>query len=232
MVVGLAAFAGSLSGQEIGKGSTLSIEVLSAGHFLVEQGSWRAEWFLAGVWAPEPPSGRGAGEYRGTDARDAVRRLLREHRVRVVARWQSQGRTMIRASVYRDQDQPLEPVFDLRQPSDDLAEWLTLNGLGVCDRPTAQTRIHGEAVCQAEREARRERRGMHDGGHSTHQSDLWRTVDVGRLADSETSDDIPPELVFFLLTLESMIQEANATSLSANPNLRPLEEDWFYPVKN
>lgn len=125
---------------------------------------------LAGVWVPTPPGGEADAEYRGAEALSFVRTALGSLPARV------------RELEPPDPETGTVPV-QIRLGEEgqyDLAILLADAGLALMERGSSAEAEHLKAIRKAERNARVEQRGMHDGGLRNFQSDrAERTVDLG-----------------------------------------------------
>lgn len=131
------------------------IRVLSGDVLLVEQDGQQLRLELSGIWVPAPPGPGVRGDYRGEEARRSVEEVL------------------LKFPAYIREAEPIRPGQTSIQVrirlgehgEHDLAVLLAKSGLGLMNRTADADPEHLEAVYQAERDARRHQRGMHDGGY-------------------------------------------------------------------
>jgi len=146
------------------------VEVLSGDAILVKEDFAKVRLELAGVWVPTPP-GRGIeAQYMGAEARKFVEEIL------------------LSTPAYIKEVEPPQPGASSRQvrirvgeDGDlDLAVLLADAGLGLVVRTDPTDADHIEAIYQAERNARRGHRGMHDGGYRDFEAHVRQTeLDLG-----------------------------------------------------
>lgn len=130
------------------------VEVLSGDTLLVKEDQRRVRLELAGIWVPAPPAQGVKGQYRGAEARAFVEDIL------------------LTAPAYIKEVEPRRRGADSRkvrirvgeEGEHDLAVLLADAGLGLAVRGDTRDPEHADSIYQAERTARRELRGMHDGG--------------------------------------------------------------------
>lgn len=130
------------------------IEVLSGDTILVKEDYRQIRLELAGIWVPAPPRQGVKGHYRGAEARRFVEEILftTPAYIKEVEPRRSDADTIkVRIRVGEEADL-------------DLAVLLADAGLGLVIRTDSPDPSHVEAIYRAERAARREHRGMHDGG--------------------------------------------------------------------
>ena len=133
------------------------IEVLSGDTILVHENGRRVRLVLAGVWVPRPPSDGRPAQYRGREARELVEEAL------------------LTLPAYIKEVEPPQPgaesiMVRIRVGESaelDLAVLLADAGLALVERTDPTDPEHVDAIRRAERNARREQRGMHDGGYQT-----------------------------------------------------------------
>lgn len=133
------------------------VKVLSGDTLLVTRDGEELRLELAGVWVPAPPTPGVEPEYGGSEALGLVREALftlpayiRE----VGPRTEDEDHVRVRVRVRLGD-----------QGEYDLAVLLAHAGLGLINRSSSSDPDHLEAIYQAERTARLEERGMHDGGY-------------------------------------------------------------------
>ncbi|MBZ0113213.1 MAG: hypothetical protein K8J08_12170 [Thermoanaerobaculia bacterium] len=191
---GLAAVVGWLfvfqaaASTDVGVESGVEVEVRSASVWSVEIENQFADWSVGGIWAPTPSRGESIGEYRADEARKAVQTLLSSHRVTVESDWYEspQRGTTVRLTIDIPADESLLiPIETFEGGSVDFAVLLAWHGLALCDRTTAEDKSHADAICEAEREARRYARGMHDGGFAKHDRERLSLIDIGQLGERQ-----------------------------------------------
>ncbi|MBZ0114492.1 MAG: hypothetical protein K8J08_18660 [Thermoanaerobaculia bacterium] len=163
-------------------------------------GSESQGFALGGVWTPSPSNGRWPGDYRGDEARDRVRALLEDPGTTISRRWNPRGGRepfvgfLVPSPVPAEALGSLDPTAGLSLDRVDLAVLLALEGLALCDRTTAFDSRHADAICVAEREARRRRRGLHDGGFLDSRSRRHDLVEIGELPERRSSaSEQPPD---------------------------------------
>lgn len=130
------------------------VEVLSGDTILVHENGRQVRLVLAGVWVPAPPGDGHTAQYRGREARRFVEEAL------------------LTLPAYIKEVEPPRPEADSimvririgESAEHDLAVLLADAGLGLVIRTDSPDPSHVEAIYRAERAARREHRGMHDGG--------------------------------------------------------------------
>jgi endonuclease YncB( thermonuclease family) len=121
---------------------------------------------LAGLWAPAPPGFGRDEHYMGLAARQFVETVLSSAPAKVaVLPASGDGERRVRVSLGPDDS--------------DLAVKLARLGLAMCDRPSAANSRHADEICAAERLARRDRVGMHDGGFQVFARTNGTVVDLG-----------------------------------------------------
>jgi len=146
------------------------VEVLSGDTILVQENFAQIRLDLAGVWVPAPP-GRGIeAQYMGAEARKFVEEILfnTPTYIKEVGPPRPDGSVhKVRIRVGEDGDL-------------DLAVLLADAGLGLAVRTDPSDPDHIEAIYQAERDARRGQRGMHDGGYRDFEAHVNQTeMDLG-----------------------------------------------------
>jgi hypothetical protein len=163
--------------------------VVSAGRIVAGAGSDSQAFLLGGVWTPSPAAGHWPGDYRGDEARDRVHSLVQKPGTTISRRWNPRGgseplvRLLVPAPSSESPPPSLVGEDEMRLDRVDLAVLLALEGLALCDRTTASDRRHADAICEAERVARRQRRGLHDGGFLDFRS-RRDVVEIGELPET------------------------------------------------
>jgi endonuclease YncB( thermonuclease family) len=163
LVVAVAAVRGTAGAAEL-------VEVLSGDVLVAQSAGERFILKLAGIWVPSPAGGATEPQYRGEEARRYVLDALAEQ-ASIVTDARSSG----------PQGPLLVRVLVGGEGGEDLAVLLAEAGFGMCDRTGAADRAQGDAICSAERRARRERRGIHDGGFQQFEATKNWHIDVGVL---------------------------------------------------
>ncbi len=146
------------------------VEVLSGDTILVKQDAVKIRLELIGIWVPRPPGKGVAAQYRGAEARKFVQEIL------------------FATPAYIKEVEPRQPGARSRkvrirvgeEGELDLAVLLADAGLGLAVRTDPSDPDHLEAIYQAERDARRGHRGMHDGGYRGFEAHVAQTeLDLG-----------------------------------------------------
>ncbi len=116
-------------------------------------------WRVAGIWVATPRPGTRPAEDTGRLGREVVGRLLAADRLEVRRHRRPEGRDRVAQLVVRPpRDLDGRPGAGARE---DLGVFLARHGLALCDRTTALDPVQADAICRAERQARRWRLGMH-----------------------------------------------------------------------
>ena len=178
LLLWLVVTSGVQAADEVNDSST-TVEVVSASKFVVTEQGKEALWTLAGVWTPRPADGFTVAEYQGDAAKEIVRYVLGSFRVEIDDGWiaKASGEQLVQLSV-------IVPNSEFQEVDGrvDLAELLAREGMALCDRTSASSSEQADRICSAEREARRDRRGLHDGGYTNHAQNRLKTIDIGQLS--------------------------------------------------
>lgn len=161
LIMGLSGLAGPLWAAEF-------VEVIRGDALVGQVDGGRVVLEVVGVWVPSPGGPRVPAQYRGEEARQYVIELLE------------------RGEVFVEALHPLRPgsVVPVRivigeESAQDLAVLLADAGLALCEPSSAADPGQAEAICNAEKAARRGRRGIHDGGFQSFEWSQSQVVDFG-----------------------------------------------------
>jgi endonuclease YncB( thermonuclease family) len=161
LVMGLSGLAGSLQAAEF-------VEVIRGDALVGQLDGGRVVLELAGVWVPSPAGLRTSPQYRGDEARQYVVELLGREEVFVEALHPLRPGTVV----------PVRIVVG-EENGQDLAVLLADAGLALCEPSSAVDPDQAQAICSAEKAARRGHRGIHDGGFQRFEWSQSQMVDLG-----------------------------------------------------
>ncbi len=156
------------------------VNVLSGDTLLVTRDGEELHLELVGVWVPAPPIPGVEPEYGGSEALGLVREalfMLPVYIREVGPRTEEEGHVRVPVRVRLGDHGEY-----------DLAVLLAHAGLGLVHRSSSADPEHLDAIYEAERTARREERGMHDGGYQE-----FRASEGGLLVDFGLSAIAPPD---------------------------------------
>jgi len=160
VVLGLAAAPAAATGAEI-------VSVIQGDLLLAQIGDRKLLLEVAGVWVPAPGGLAKVAQYRGDEARQLAVDTLASGEVKVdfLPARSSEGLHQIRVRIGSESPR-------------DLAVVLAEAGLAMSDGQVQGAPDLGAAITAAERQARRARRGLHDGGFQAHEMARSSLVDA------------------------------------------------------
>lgn len=161
VLLGLAAAPAAATGAEI-------VSVIQGDLLLAQIGDRKLLLEVAGVWVPAPGGLAKVAQYRGDEARQLAVDTLASGEVKVdfLPARSSEGLHQIRVRIGSESPR-------------DLAVVLAEAGLAMSDGQVQGAPDLGAAITAAERQARRARRGLHDGGFQAHEMARSSLVDLG-----------------------------------------------------
>jgi endonuclease YncB( thermonuclease family) len=161
VVLGLVAAPAAATGAEI-------VSVIQGDLLLARIGDKKLLLEVAGIWVPAPGGLAKVAQYRGDEARELAVATLASGTVRVdfLPARSPDGLLQIRVRIGGDSPR-------------DLAVVLAEAGLAMSDGQVMGAPELGAGITAAERQARRARRGLHDGGFQSHEMARASLVDLG-----------------------------------------------------